>query len=208
MWVELGCDVDSRDLLADAAREGMLFAPGSQFFADRGPSRGLRLTLAQANERKLKLQITQLTNDLAVAMVDVRRLEAENAQRVVNTSHLTAAVGQYADIMQSQRQEVDKYRTLSAKAERRGVELADRINDLESQLASLTRQVRQLREDAQERNTRLAKLNEAWKKVPQATRLAIVGEGAAVPHQRHRLPLDPIDTTHTVAGQAAILACP
>ena len=54
VWVELGFDVDTRDLLADAAREGVLFAPGSQFFADRGPSRGLRLTLAQVNEDEIR----------------------------------------------------------------------------------------------------------------------------------------------------------
>ena len=54
VWLELGFDVDTRDLLADAAREGVLFAPGSQFFTDRGPSRGLRLTLAQANEDEIR----------------------------------------------------------------------------------------------------------------------------------------------------------
>jgi len=54
VWVELPFDVDTRDLLADAAREGVLFAPGSQFYTDRGPSRGLRLTLAQANEDEIR----------------------------------------------------------------------------------------------------------------------------------------------------------
>lgn len=54
VWLELGFDVDTRDLLADAAREGVLFAPGSQFFTDRGPSRGLRLTMAQANEEEIR----------------------------------------------------------------------------------------------------------------------------------------------------------
>ncbi|MEE2674981.1 MAG: PLP-dependent aminotransferase family protein [Myxococcota bacterium] len=54
VWLELGFDVDTRDLLADAAREGVLFAPGSQFLTDRGPSRGLRLTLAQADEDEIQ----------------------------------------------------------------------------------------------------------------------------------------------------------
>jgi GntR family transcriptional regulator/MocR family aminotransferase len=54
VWVELGFDVDTRDLLADAARGGVLFAPGSQFFTDRGPSRGLRLTMAQADEEQIR----------------------------------------------------------------------------------------------------------------------------------------------------------
>jgi len=54
VWVELPFEVDSRDLLADAAREGVLFAPGSQFLADRGASRGLRLSLAQADESQIR----------------------------------------------------------------------------------------------------------------------------------------------------------
>jgi GntR family transcriptional regulator/MocR family aminotransferase len=54
VWVELGIDIDTRDLLADTAREGVLFAPGAQFFADRSASRGLRLTLAQANEEEIR----------------------------------------------------------------------------------------------------------------------------------------------------------
>ena len=54
VWVELPFDVDTRDLLADAARGGVLFAPGSQFYTDRGPSRGMRLTLAQADEEEIR----------------------------------------------------------------------------------------------------------------------------------------------------------
>jgi DNA-binding transcriptional MocR family regulator len=46
VWVELPFEVDTRDLLADAARAGVLFAPGSNFLHDRRASRGLRLTLA------------------------------------------------------------------------------------------------------------------------------------------------------------------
>jgi GntR family transcriptional regulator/MocR family aminotransferase len=54
VWVELPFDVDSQDLLADAAREGVLFAPGSQFLPDRSASRGLRLTMAQADEDEIR----------------------------------------------------------------------------------------------------------------------------------------------------------
>lgn len=54
VWVELPFEIDSRDLLADAAREGVLFAPGSQFLPEGGASRGLRLTLAQADEDEIR----------------------------------------------------------------------------------------------------------------------------------------------------------
>ncbi len=62
MWVELGIDVDTRDLLADAARDGVLFAPGAQFFADRSASRGLRLTVAQADEEEIRRGVAILGN--------------------------------------------------------------------------------------------------------------------------------------------------
>jgi GntR family transcriptional regulator/MocR family aminotransferase len=60
VWVELPFEVDTRDLLADSAREGVLFAPGSQFFADRGPSRALRLTVAQADEKQIRSGVSIL----------------------------------------------------------------------------------------------------------------------------------------------------
>jgi DNA-binding transcriptional MocR family regulator len=62
VWVELGIDIDTRDLLADAAREGVLFAPGAQFFPDGVASRGLRLTLAQADETEIRRGVAILGN--------------------------------------------------------------------------------------------------------------------------------------------------
>ncbi|MBW2363438.1 MAG: PLP-dependent aminotransferase family protein, partial [Deltaproteobacteria bacterium] len=53
VWVELPFAVDTRDLLADASREGVLFSPGSQFQPGGGSSRCLRLTLAQADEQQI-----------------------------------------------------------------------------------------------------------------------------------------------------------
>jgi len=50
VWVELPFETDTRDLLADASRAGVLFAPGSLFLPDRRASRGLRLTFAQCDE--------------------------------------------------------------------------------------------------------------------------------------------------------------
>jgi 2-aminoadipate transaminase len=54
VWVALPFAVDTRDLLVDAAREGVLFSPGSQFQPGGGPSRCLRLTLAQADEQQIR----------------------------------------------------------------------------------------------------------------------------------------------------------
>ncbi len=60
VWVELPFEVDTRDLLADAARAGVLFAPGSQFLPGQGPSRCLRLTLAQADEDGIRRGVAAL----------------------------------------------------------------------------------------------------------------------------------------------------
>ncbi len=54
VWVELPFDLDSRDLLADAARAGVLFAPGAQFMTDGRASRCLRLTIAQVPEEEIR----------------------------------------------------------------------------------------------------------------------------------------------------------
>jgi DNA-binding transcriptional MocR family regulator len=50
VWVELPEPLDSRELLAEAARAGVLFAPGYQFHLDGRPSTGLRLSFSAADE--------------------------------------------------------------------------------------------------------------------------------------------------------------
>jgi len=63
LWVELPeepFEIDTRDLLADAARAGVLFQPGSQFLVDRRASRGLRLTVAQADAPAIERGIETL----------------------------------------------------------------------------------------------------------------------------------------------------
>jgi DNA-binding transcriptional MocR family regulator len=57
VWVELPEErggIDTDDLLADAARAGVLFAPGSQFNHDGRPSNALRLSFAMAGEQELE----------------------------------------------------------------------------------------------------------------------------------------------------------
>ncbi|MFK7895042.1 MAG: PLP-dependent aminotransferase family protein [Myxococcota bacterium] len=60
MWVELPFEVDTRDLLADAAREGVVFSPGALFMPDGRPSRGMRLTVACADEAEIRRGVTAL----------------------------------------------------------------------------------------------------------------------------------------------------
>ena len=54
LWVDLPEPIDTRDLLPDAMRAGVLFAPGYQFHHDGRRSRGLRLSLALADEAAIR----------------------------------------------------------------------------------------------------------------------------------------------------------
>ncbi len=60
LWVELPHEVDTRDLLADAARAGVLFSPGTLFMPDARPSRAMRLTVACADEDEIRRGVEAL----------------------------------------------------------------------------------------------------------------------------------------------------
>jgi DNA-binding transcriptional MocR family regulator len=60
IWVELPEPLDSLDLHADGMRAGVLFAPGYQFHHDGRASRGLRLTIALADEAAIRRGVTAL----------------------------------------------------------------------------------------------------------------------------------------------------
>jgi GntR family transcriptional regulator/MocR family aminotransferase len=60
LWVELPFEVDTRDLLADAARAGVLFSPGTLFMPDARPSRAMRLTVACADEDEIRRGVVAL----------------------------------------------------------------------------------------------------------------------------------------------------
>ena len=60
LWAELPFEVDTRDLLADAARAGVLFSPGASFMPDARPSRAMRLTVACADEEEIRRGVAAL----------------------------------------------------------------------------------------------------------------------------------------------------
>ncbi len=65
VWLELPGVLDTRDLLADAVAQGVLFAPGSQFYSDGRPSNGLRLSFAMAGEDALRSGVERLARVVA-----------------------------------------------------------------------------------------------------------------------------------------------
>lgn len=60
LWLELPEFVDTAELLADAVRGGVLFAPGFQFRSDLRPSSGMRLSIAFAGEEEIRRGVAVL----------------------------------------------------------------------------------------------------------------------------------------------------
>jgi DNA-binding transcriptional MocR family regulator len=76
-WVELPFDVDTRDVLVDAAREGVLFSPGTLFMPDARSSRAMRLTVACADEDEIRRGVAALgrvTRRIGAAGPGTRRI--------------------------------------------------------------------------------------------------------------------------------------
>ena len=65
VWLELPGGLDTRDLLADAVSQGVLFAPGSQFYCDGRPSNAMRLAFAMAGEDALRSGVERLARVIA-----------------------------------------------------------------------------------------------------------------------------------------------
>jgi DNA-binding transcriptional MocR family regulator len=60
LWLELPEPLDSREIHADALREGVLVAPGFPFLTDGRPSRGLRLSIGLCDEAELREAVRRL----------------------------------------------------------------------------------------------------------------------------------------------------
>ncbi len=60
VWVELPPEIDTAELLSEASRAGVVFAPGYQFHHDRRPSSCLRLTLALADRDEIRRGVAAL----------------------------------------------------------------------------------------------------------------------------------------------------
>ncbi len=82
VWVELPAAIDTADLLADAARAGVLFAPGAQFMPDQRFSSCLRLTLARADEDEIRRGVELL------ARVVCERMAASPLSQQGPSAHL------------------------------------------------------------------------------------------------------------------------
>jgi DNA-binding transcriptional MocR family regulator len=76
VWVELPEGIDTHELLADAARAGVLFAPGAQFFHDGRRSRALRLCIALADEASIRRGVAALARVVRARLGSAARARA------------------------------------------------------------------------------------------------------------------------------------
>ncbi len=126
-------------------------------------------SLKRQNEN-LVSQINLLSQSLADSEAKALNEQGKNAKFEADLSRLTSANQQYAQIAQEVQQELTRRRSDTVAQQTKIIQLGDRNNELESQLDTLTRQVRRVREQTvqlQEQNTvletKLAQLPPEWR---------------------------------------------
>jgi 2-aminoadipate transaminase len=60
LWTSLGMGIDTGKLLADAARQNVVFVPGRAFYPYKDRSDGMRLNFSNANESRIRTGIERL----------------------------------------------------------------------------------------------------------------------------------------------------
>lgn len=141
--------------------------------------REAQLLKAQQTEKDHKDQLSMLRGAKTAAEDEVQELVVAARQAALSKSHADATAAQLAQVVASLRDELNIFRAKLADSVKRGLEVAIRNSDLDSQLASLERQVRRLSEDYQIASETLVKTKALLDRVPPATIIAILGEQAA-----------------------------
>ncbi len=128
-----------------------------------------QITLFKAQSESLITQNNLLTQQRAEAEAAAQRETGKLAKFEADWSRLTAANQQYAQMTKEIQEELKQRREQIVDQQTRSIQLADRNNELESQLAALTRQVRRVHEkmtNLQEENAdlqgKLAQLPPQW----------------------------------------------
>jgi chromosome segregation ATPase len=125
----------------------------------------------------LTSQIASLTEELASTRANLQEAKGENAKREADRSSLIAANRQFAATVESLHEELKQRREQNVDQTTKMIQLADRNNELESQLDSLTRQVRRLKEQLTAVQSRSEELQTAFERLDPAIRRDIMGGG-------------------------------
>lgn len=133
---------------------------------------------AQQTGKDHKDQIIVMRGELLAAQDQVNGLRVASQQAALDKSHADATAAQLAQIVADLRGELNSSRTKLSESERRALEVAIRNSDLDSQLASLERQVMRLSEDNQAAHEEFVKLKALWNKLSPAIQIAAIGAQA------------------------------
>jgi 2-aminoadipate transaminase len=71
---------DSQSLLSEAAREGVLYTPGSLFYSDGGGRNQLRLSFSEAAPERIEEGVHRLSKVIGAALRNGQRLRASTRQ--------------------------------------------------------------------------------------------------------------------------------
>jgi len=155
-----------------------------------------RFTALQAKIRSLTETITNLTQSMADQKGRVQDLEADKSKRDADFSRLTAANEQFGQINKTLQDELADRRKETVDDKTRIIETVDRNNELESQLESLTRSVRQFQEKATELEGEKDRLEKMLAKLPPST-LQALREGDQAMQDGNAV----VTPSHPISGQ-------
>ena len=129
-----------------------------------------KIALLRAQAENLVTQINLLTQQHAQSEARVEAESAKLAKYEADWSRLTAANQQYAQITKEIQIELKDRREKMVDQQTKAIQLADRNNELESQLGALTRQVRRVHEQLTELQERNADLENKLAQLPPQIR--------------------------------------
>lgn len=161
----------------------------------RNRSLQAELTAAQSKESErvigLNTQVSELTGaiqqlqtQLADEQIKSRKAAADLAQRDADIASLAASAKQQTQLLDTVSQELNSNRSDLVKQQSQVIELVDRNNELNAQLAGLTRQVQRFQEASVASQEELDALKQAIATLPRDVQVKLrpgQGTGAIVP---------------------------
>lgn len=169
------------------------------------------LTQMQSQSQGLARQLDTALDQLTETRTEVESLKADSAKLQASLSRISASNEQLGLLNESLIKEVNAYRDRAIDEERKNIELADRNNELTSQLNQLERLVRRSKEDNEELASELSSLRAAMERLDPAIRQRILGgeesaiAGAEIDHVVPEVPIaGAITAVETIAGDTYI----
>lgn len=160
----------------------------------------------KAERQTLLAQITTMTAKVSEAEAAVQKEQADKARSQVELSRLTASHEQFATMFAAMQKELGQRREEMVGQSTKLIELADRINQLESEKEALTRRVRQFREQVVQMEERSGQLETAFMKLPPELRAQVTGDDAAtaIPYESPTVIIGRVTNVQSIADETFV----